>query len=86
MAEAKAPVSKYLTADSCETRHAHGSLLESPGCSVPVPCLEENPQRMYSATEKISSDTNAVIIFPDFARNIIPATARRSRAKYSALF
>ena len=36
--------------------------------------------------ENISREINAVIRFPDFAKNIIPTTVRSIRAKYSDLF
>jgi hypothetical protein len=41
---------------------------------------------MYREIENISSETNAVIRFPDFAKNIIPTTAISIREKYSDLF
>jgi hypothetical protein len=41
---------------------------------------------MYKEIENISSETNAVIKFPDFAKNIIPITARSISEKYSDLF
>ncbi len=86
MAEAKAPISRYLIVDSCEARVSHFRNLTSPGCSVPLPCLAENPHKMYREIEKISSEMNAVIRLPDLAMNIMPTTVISTRQKYSDLF
>ena len=75
IAEANAPVKRYLTVDSCDTRVIHFKSGVFEGPSLPVPCLAEKPQRMYREIENISSEMNAVIKFPDFAKNIMPTTA-----------